>query len=233
MFFMLVSTLFSIGAEGKTYNISFNEFPANVPAESLGIPGVTFTPNPPSTWFTVNSRDLSFVGLGGTCLYQPNTIGSLEITFQPAVSSASFSFAQNNQSSTTQLRAEAFLGSASVGTVVQTATTPAGAFFGEGFVNLNPQSTFDRLRISSVTQNLIAIDDLRADGVLLALVSQPQGMLQPSGSGGAIDSYTIANRGNVSASVALTQSGAFFTQSPSSFALAPGATQKVTLTGTT
>ncbi len=233
MFFLIISTLFSIGAEAQTYNISFNEFPANVPAESLGIPGVTFTPNPPSTWFTVNSRDLAFVGLGGTCLYQPNTIGSLEITFQPAVSSASFSFAQNNQSSTAQLRAEAFLGSTSVGSVVQTATVPAGAFFGEGFVNLNPQSTFDRLRISSVTQNLIAIDNLRADGVLLALVSQPQGMLQPSGSGGAIDSYTIANRGNVSASVALTQSGSFFTQSPSSFALAPGATQKVTLTGTT
>ncbi|MGK2855901.1 MAG: hypothetical protein ACSLFQ_01710 [Thermoanaerobaculia bacterium] len=229
---LAVAICFALDTAAQSYNVTFNQFSDNVPAESLGIAGVTFAPSPGGSWVTVDSRTLLFVGLGGTCLYQPFLPGSLDVTFQTSVSSVSFSFAQSDLTSTSQLKTEAFSGSTSVGSVIQNASVPAGADFSEGFVNLAPGVAFNRIRISSVTPHLIAIDNLRADGVLLVLVAQPRGMLQASGSGGGSDSYTIANRGSVSASVTLTQSGSFFTQSPTSFALPAGATQRIALTGT-
>ncbi|MCM2316358.1 MAG: hypothetical protein NDJ92_14515 [Thermoanaerobaculia bacterium] len=231
-FLMVVSTFFLVEADAQTYEINFNQFPGDVLAENLGISGVTFAPSPTGSWETVDSRLLLFVGLGETCLYQPFNPGTLDITFQTAVSSVSFSFAQSDVTSTSQLKAEAFSGSTSVGSVIQNASVPAGADFSEGFVNLSPGAPFNRIRISSVTPHLIAIDNLRADGVLIVLVSQPRGMLQVAGSGGATDSYTIANRGSVSASVTLTQSGNFFTQNPPSFSLPAGAAQRISLAGT-
>ncbi|MBI2214372.1 MAG: hypothetical protein HYU52_12060 [Acidobacteria bacterium] len=230
---LLVSLGASFEAAAQTYNVDFNQFPTGFQAENLGIPGVTFVPSPAGTWYTIDTKQLVFVSLGGSCLFQPDTPGTLDITFQTPVSSASFSFAQSNSSEIAQLKAEAFSGTTSVGSVVKNAIVPSGGAFGEGFVNLAPGSSFTRLRISSVTPHLIAIDNLRADGVLLAIISQPQGMLQPAGSGGGSDSYTIANRGSLTAQVTLGQTGQFFTQSPSSFTIAAGATQKVTLTGLT
>jgi len=57
-------------------------------------------------------------------------------------------------------------------------------------------------------------------------------MLQAAGSGGATDSYSVANRGSIATTITLGQSGNFFTQSPTSFTLNPGGTQTITLTGT-
>jgi hypothetical protein len=227
-----LSLAVALQSHAQTYTIDFNQFQQGLTAENLGIPGVTFTPTPPGSWFTINSTQLFFVGLGGTALFQPETAGSLDITFQTPVSNVAFSFAQSSVGEIAQLKAEAFSGSVSVGSVIQNAVVPQGGDFGEGFLKLAPGQSFNRIRISSVTPHLIAIDNIRADGIALALLSQPQGMLQPAGSGGGTDSYTIANRGSVQASVALSQTGQFFTQTPSSFVIAPGATQKVTLTGT-
>lgn len=232
-FLLVVSTFFRLEAEGQTYSVNFNQFSDGVPAENLAIAGVTFTPSPAGSWETVDSRQLLFVGLGGTCLYQPFTSGTLDVTFQASISSISFSFAQSDVTSSSQLKTEAFSGTTSVGSVIQNASVPAGATFSEGFVNLAPGVPFNRIRISSVTPHLIAIDNLRADGVLLTLVSQPRGMLQISGSAGGTDSYTIANRGSVAASVTLTQSGNFFTQTPASFSLPAGGIQRISISGTT
>jgi len=216
----------------QTYSVDFNQFGDGVAAESLGIQGVTFASNPVGSWLTIDTKDLAFVGLGGTCLFQPNTLGSLDIAFQNPVSSLSFSFAQDNFDTGAQLKVELFSGSIVIGTFVQSAVVPDGGFYGEGFINLSPGGgSFNRIRISSVTENLIAIDNIRADGILLSIVAQPRGILQPAGSGGGSDSYTIANRGSVTASVALGQTGQFFSQSPGTFTLAAGGTQKVTLTG--
>ncbi len=215
----------------QTFNVDFNQFPANLAAESLGISGVTFSPAPASTWFTVDSNDLGFASLGGTCLFQPNTVGTLDIAFSQAIANVSFSFAMNGFDGTEMLKAEAFNGSTPVGQVVQQAS-PAGRLgFVEGFMNLSPGTAFNIVRLSSPTGNLIAMDNLRADGVLVAIISQPRGMLQVAGSGGATDNYKIANRGSVPASVSLTQGQSFFTQSPTNFTIPPGGVQTVTLTG--
>lgn len=67
---------------------------------------------------------------------------------------------------------------------------------------------------------------------VLNVTSFPNAMLQPAGSGGATTSYAITNSGSAAATVTLTQNGDFFTQTPASFSLAPGATTVVTITGT-
>jgi hypothetical protein len=68
-------------------------------------------------------------------------------------------------------------------------------------------------------------------GPIVNVVSIPAPMLQLAGVTGGITSYALTNSGSAPASVTLTQRGSFFTQSPSSFTLAPGATQVVTITG--
>lgn len=225
-------TLVTVTASAQTYNIDFNSYPSFVFAEQLGIPGVSMVSSPAQSWETVDSNELAFVSLGGTSLYQPFQVGTLDITFSTPVANVSFSFAQNDFTSTAQLRAEAYNGSTLVGSVTQTAIPPGEFNFGEGFINLTPGSSFNRVRILSPNGFLIAIDNLQANGVQVSLVSQPRGMLQASGSGGATDSYTLANRGSIAANVTLGQEGSFFTQSPTSFSIPPGGTQAVTLTGT-
>ncbi len=61
--------------------------------------------------------------------------------------------------------------------------------------------------------------------------SLPAAMIQAQGSGGATTSYTLSNAGGATAQVFLDQDKQFFTQTPSSFVLAPGASQVVTVTG--
>lgn len=60
--------------------------------------------------------------------------------------------------------------------------------------------------------------------------SFPSGMVQATGESGAIDNYSLANVGPVPASVSLTSSGNFFSISPTSFTLQPGASQLITIT---
>ena len=61
----------------------------------------------------------------------------------------------------------------------------------------------------------------------------PAGMIQATGSSGATDSFTLSNVGTAPASVTLTQSGSFFTISPTSFTIEPGGSQVVTITANT
>lgn len=56
-------------------------------------------------------------------------------------------------------------------------------------------------------------------------------MLQQEGVGGATTSYVLSNTGGLATNLRLEQNGVFFSQTPSSFALAPGASQIVTVTG--
>lgn len=60
----------------------------------------------------------------------------------------------------------------------------------------------------------------------------PAGLLQPAGTGGATDRYTLTNLGGAATTITLTQSAPpFFTQSPASFTIAPGTSQEITLAG--
>lgn len=60
----------------------------------------------------------------------------------------------------------------------------------------------------------------------------PKGILQAVGDSGASDRFPVANVGTGPASITLTQSGDFFTISPTSFTLAPGSSQTVTIRAT-
>ena len=76
------------------------------------------------------------------------------------------------------------------------------------------------ITVNVITQPIVAVGEL------------PGAVVQTAGSGGGTTSYTLANAGGSPTTVTLSQNGTFFTQSPTSFTLAPGATQVVTVTGT-
>lgn len=74
------------------------------------------------------------------------------------------------------------------------------------------------------------VDVITQPAILVA--SFPQGLLQAAGTGGATDRYVLTNIGGTTSSITLGQSGPpFFTQSPATFTIAPGASQTVILTG--
>jgi len=66
----------------------------------------------------------------------------------------------------------------------------------------------------------------------LVLVSSfPAGLIQRADEGGDTNSYVLTNVGGSDTQITLLQVGTFFTQSPSSFVLAPGANQVITIVG--
>lgn len=65
---------------------------------------------------------------------------------------------------------------------------------------------------------------------LVAVTRLPSGMVQPANVALASDWYALVNTGTKSTQVSLSQTGDFFMQSPSTFTLAPGATQRITIT---
>ncbi len=71
---------------------------------------------------------------------------------------------------------------------------------------------------------VIAVND-----AAVAVASFPSGMVAPTGTAVANDSYVLINTGGTPTTITLTQSGTFFTQSPASFTLQPGKTQRIAL----
>ena len=65
----------------------------------------------------------------------------------------------------------------------------------------------------------------------LVVIALPPAITQAPNVGGGQATYQVANVGGESASVTITQTGDFFTQSPTSFTLAGGQSQLITLTG--
>ncbi|MGA7616777.1 MAG: hypothetical protein WBX15_16510 [Thermoanaerobaculia bacterium] len=65
----------------------------------------------------------------------------------------------------------------------------------------------------------------------VAVSSLPAALVQDVQSGGATTSYVLTNNGGGSTTITVSQQGSFFSQSPTSFTLAPGASQVVTITG--
>lgn len=62
--------------------------------------------------------------------------------------------------------------------------------------------------------------------------SLPRGLVQAVGQPGTTDSYTLTNIGGQSTNITLTQVGTFFSHSPTSFALAAGESQLITIQAT-
>ena len=87
------------------------------------------------------------------------------------------------------------------------------------------------------TNFLMGNDRINFDDIFLGVdntprvivTTSPEALVQTT-AGGATTTYTLQNVGGGPAQITLGQDGTFFQQSPSSFTLAPGATQVVTVT---
>ncbi|HEY5611385.1 MAG TPA: hypothetical protein VIL97_09275, partial [Thermoanaerobaculia bacterium] len=66
----------------------------------------------------------------------------------------------------------------------------------------------------------------------ISVVVLPDALVQLPDASGATTTYTLLNAGGAASSISLGQSGTFFTQEPSSFTLAAGASQTVTIRST-
>jgi hypothetical protein len=75
----------------------------------------------------------------------------------------------------------------------------------------------------------VTVNVITAPAVVIS--SFPSALFQLPNSGGATTRFTVSNSGGTATTVSLSQNGNFFTQTPTSFALAPGASQAVTVTG--
>lgn len=103
----------------------------------------------------------------------------------------------------------------------------------EGSVIVQPQSTTNYTLTATgpggtataqVTVEVLATPEV-------AVSALPQQIVQGTSSGGGTTSYVLTNVGGESTSISLSQEGDFFTQAPESFELAPGASQRVMITG--
>ncbi|HVS31453.1 MAG TPA: hypothetical protein VMS98_08350, partial [Thermoanaerobaculia bacterium] len=106
-----------------------------------------------------------------------------------------------------------------------------GTVGASGTVTVMPSTTttYTLTAIGSSTQtSSVTIDVLTAPS--LSVSSFPAALIQPTGVGGATSTYSVTNNGGGSTTVNVSQTANFFTQSPASFTLAPGATQDVTIT---
>ena len=104
-----------------------------------------------------------------------------------------------------------------------------------GSVTVTPSTnTTYTLTASSSTSTITATATVTVfSNPIVNVTALPTPLLQLAGSGGATTSYALTNSGGAATTITLSQSGgSFFTQSPPSFTLQPGATQVVTITST-
>jgi Leucine-rich repeat (LRR) protein len=106
--------------------------------------------------------------------------------------------------------------------VVKTVTYPHMSLFG---IQLNTLYSDSTPEVSATTK------PPSTTGPAVFVTASPRGILEAENTAGGSDSYTLTNLGGAAASITLTQNGDFFTQTPASFALNPGASQVVTLIG--
>ncbi|GEM_PF-1024490 len=112
-----------------------------------------------------------------------------------------------------------------------------GAVGTSGSLVVTPSSTTEytisatAAGITSTSRATVFVDP--GDVPIVTVSSYPNGIVTFAGLAGATDHYTLTNLGRVPTTITLTQQGDFFTQSPTSFSLAAGASQVVTVTATT
>jgi hypothetical protein len=159
---LLLAALLACSAPclAQPFLTNFDSFATGTPAESLNVPGMTFTPSPAGSWVI---EPTFFTGLTGQMLYEPTTSGSLVIAFSGPVNSVSFNFAQDSiTQGETALVVEAYSGGTLVGSIRQP-TTFIGIMFAEASVNFFSVASFDRIKIlSDPAATLIAVDNISA-----------------------------------------------------------------------
>jgi Leucine-rich repeat (LRR) protein len=106
--------------------------------------------------------------------------------------------------------------------VVKAVTYPHG---GGGYYQLNTIFSDPTPEVSAMTT------EASASPAEILVTARPGGLVQAPGVGGGTDSFSLTNVGGESASVTITQADDFYSVSPGSFAIGPGGTQVVTLSG--
>lgn len=89
--------------------------------------------------------------------------------------------------------------------------------------------TLTAMSSSNTVTSTVTVNVLTAP--IVAVSAFPSALLQAQGVGGATTSYTLTNAGGSPTNITLNQNGSFFTQTPTSFALASGESRAVTITG--
>ncbi len=121
------------------------------------------------------------------------------------------------------------------GAVAVTINNGVGAKGATGSVVVTPTTTTTYTLTAQASNGMTSTATVTVEVLTAPTVNVnafPQPMLQASGSAGATTSYTLTNSGSTATNITLSQTGNFFTQSPASFTLAPGASQTITITGT-
>ncbi len=163
---------------------------------------------------------------------------------------APFSFALNRTSSTpgpiiTEFRADPPGASAGQAVTLRWSTVSATSVSIDNGVGPQPLTGSVTVRPSVTTTYTLtatgsggsatatATVTIGATGGSHVVVSNPpRGFVQRAGEGGGSDTFTLSNLGEGPASITLTASGNFFTVSPSTFSIAAGASQIITINGT-
>lgn len=108
-----------------------------------------------------------------------------------------------------------------------------GAVGATGTVTVTPSSTtsytLTAMGASGSSTATATVNVINAPAIVVSAL--PSAMVQAQGLAGGSTSYALTNAGGSASSITLSQNGSFFSQSPSSFTLNPGATQVVTIIG--
>jgi trimeric autotransporter adhesin len=199
---------------------SSNTAAATVPAS------VTIAAGATSATFDVTGVASGFATITATL---PPALGGATDTAQATVSSAIVYFRASptpislGQSST--------LSWSTVGAKPVNIDHNVGAQAATGSVTVKPATTTTYTLTTtglSTTETAQVTVQVVAEPIIV-INAYPEGMLQTANSGGSTDSFVLMNIGGASATISLSQTQTFFTQSPSSFTLSAGASQVVTI----
>ncbi len=134
-----------------TFSTNFDAFAAGTFAENLSVSGVTFAPDPPGSWQIVdasaNPFGAPFQLLSGEVLAQ-SMAGTLIITFTSPVNTFTCAFAMNQPRGASGVFVQTYHGTTQTSSLSQ--LTTVGTVIGEGTINLNTATAFDKVRLSSL-----------------------------------------------------------------------------------
>jgi Leucine-rich repeat (LRR) protein len=174
---------------------------------------------------TTTTYILRATGAGGTATAQAT------LTVKPAVPLRIVSFTAAPQR--IRLNEAATLTWTTEGATAVVIDNALGAQPFTGSITVTPKSTttytLTAMQGSTASTQSVTVEVLTLP--VIDVTSLPSPIVQVQGSGGATTTYALTNSGGAPSSLTLSQNGSFFTQSPSSFNLAPGATQIITITG--